>query len=66
MGIDATGQHQQPGGIVALSIVYRKVTANGLNATILDQNVALVVVYRRDNATTLNEYRSHSQPPETK
>jgi hypothetical protein len=66
MGVNTAGQNEQPSGIVALSILYRELATDRLNAAILNENVTLVVVYGGDNATTLNENRSHSKPLEAK
>jgi hypothetical protein len=61
MGINAAGQHQQPGGIVQLHI-FPVSCDQWPQSRHLESEYRHIVIHRRNNATTLNQYLSHQNP----
>ena len=57
--IDATRHNQQPGGIVNLGVIGGQCPADGLDAAILEQDVANVVVHRGNDPAAADQGPLH-------
>jgi hypothetical protein len=64
MHINAAGQDEETAGIMRLHVLADdKPLANGMNPAILDEQVGLIIVHSRDNATVLDQDCCHRLPP---
>src|SRR5438128_2783580 len=64
MYINAAGQDEQTAGVMRLNVLADdKPLANGLNPAILDEQVGLIIVHRRDNASVLDQDCCHCLLP---
>src|SRR5215831_3007139 len=66
MHINATGQDEETAGVMRLNVLADdKPLANGMNPAILDEQVGLIIVHSRDNASVLDKDCRHRLSPRT-
>ena len=64
MHINAAGQDEETTGVMRLNVLAAdKPLANGMNPAILDEQVGLIIIHSRDNASVLDQDCCHRLPP---